>query len=235
MPDVIQNKPRTLAFVIYRSADGTPITGVFATEISMWLRKEGNESEAKTIDEANFREVDNVNMPGLYEVKFTASDLDTLGTMVAIIPAGVSGTGEEAFNQVVLQLEVVPASTTDTALADIKTLVEGHGTMPSPVEYAGTFLPGETTRLVFKLENNGRPVLDIALDRVRGFLVQNGKPSPVDIVSNIKEINPITAPGYYYVEVPMDSSGEVIVVIEPLILESTGFVQEFPGGGSGPE
>ena len=58
--------------VLLLDGSGAPLSGLVFGDITLYLRKDGAASEQKTIDATNFREGDAANMPGVYEIDFTA-------------------------------------------------------------------------------------------------------------------------------------------------------------------
>jgi len=86
--DVIQNTADTVSVVLLNTSD-VELTGLVDTDITLYYRKDGGAATAKVIDNSNFREVDAVNMPGLYELDFTAADFDTAGEFAFVIAANV--------------------------------------------------------------------------------------------------------------------------------------------------
>lgn len=94
---------KTVTVVLTNRLDGSPITGVSASDIAMNIRKEGGTLASKAIDGNNFQELSPTAAPGLYEISFSAADLDTPGEFIAVILENAS----IDLDQTVVLLDVV--------------------------------------------------------------------------------------------------------------------------------
>lgn len=59
--------------------DGSALTGVTYSQVSVYIQKHGGASVLKALAPSEWTEVDAVGMPGEYDLSLSASDLDTLG------------------------------------------------------------------------------------------------------------------------------------------------------------
>lgn len=85
MTRAIQNQAKNATITLRKLSDGTRITGITDTDVAMYIRKEGGSLTQKTIDSSNFSEVDATNSPGLYEIDFTAAEMDTIGEFTVVV------------------------------------------------------------------------------------------------------------------------------------------------------
>lgn len=108
MVTVKQNFGSSVNVTLFDSTDGSPLTGLTEADVSpLYYVKSGDSIVlSKTLDTFNFRELDSTNMPGVYQIDFTASELDTAGDLTVTIPANV-GVNLEQKN---FELEVEPVS-----------------------------------------------------------------------------------------------------------------------------
>lgn len=107
--------------------NGDYLTGVTASDVDpIYIRKEGGSLQQKTIDSSNFNEIDPTNAPGLYEFTFSASDLDTLGEFIAVVPSNSNINLEQSAVRlnVVEEKPDVNLQPVLTELADIDTVLE---------------------------------------------------------------------------------------------------------------
>lgn len=74
----------TPVVTVMLASGGTPVTGLTHAGVACFVSKNGASPVAYTLTAGNFAELSAANMPGLYRVIFTASQLDTLGEWVAL-------------------------------------------------------------------------------------------------------------------------------------------------------
>jgi hypothetical protein len=81
------NKSAWIRFFL-TDAEGNPKTGLIYSDVSVKYIKYGQTSfTTKTLDTTNFRELGN----GIYEVQFTGTELDTLGSFIVFISPATPG------------------------------------------------------------------------------------------------------------------------------------------------
>lgn len=90
---VLQNEDVTVSVILEDDQDQL-VSGISPSDVVVFFRKSQQMSEEKTLTSSNFREVDATNMPGVYEIDFTATDMDTLGEVLVQIRPDVVGTFE---------------------------------------------------------------------------------------------------------------------------------------------
>jgi hypothetical protein len=59
--------------------DGAPWTGITYQQAVVYVQKQGGASYQKVLQASDWVEIDALNMPGLYDLQLSMSDLDTLG------------------------------------------------------------------------------------------------------------------------------------------------------------
>lgn len=99
-------QPDTVTVLLVDAA-GAPLTALVAADVALYYRKDGGPATEKTLDGTNFREVDAANMPGVYEVDFTADELDERGEFVFVITE-VGGSGVAQYTDTFQVGEPVP-------------------------------------------------------------------------------------------------------------------------------
>lgn len=219
--DVIQNQPDTITVVISDASDGSPFTGVVDTDITMYIRKDGGSPVAKTIDNTNFREVDATNMPGLYEIDFTAADFDTLGEFVAVIQATA------AFDQVSISLKVVKDVITQLGgagfdsqrdtLQNLRTLQDlAHDKWESSVaQVVKNTTPSFAVQFI---NDKGEAVTGIAEEsHFNSSFIQGGTVSS-ESLGNWTEVDALNLPGFYRFTLPSaltGTTGELALQMAP--------------------
>lgn len=61
------------------SSTGVEDDGLVYTDVDVWIQKQGGPSIHRVLTSGQWFEIDPDNMPGIYDVNFEASDLDTVG------------------------------------------------------------------------------------------------------------------------------------------------------------
>lgn len=210
MRSVIQNRPDTITVTLRSLATGDPKTGILYTDITLYYRKDGGSPTAKSIDAGNFREVDAANMPGLYEIDFTASDFDTEGEFVFVIAE--NGGADLAQSEA----EVAVEGPVDTNLTPIVTY---------EVEKDSPLTIG------IKLTRHGQPVTGLTLADFNSYLIKNGQESSAALT--LTEIDSVNLPGFYSLDIPAsatDTLGDLLVALQPLAgIIFTTEVEDQPG------
>ena len=128
--EVVKDQAQDVTVALF-DTDGNYITGVTPSDVDpIYIRKEGGSLQSKSISSSNFTEIDATNAPGLYEFTFSASDLDTLGEFIAVVPAN----GAISLEQAVTRMDVVKAepdvnlqpvqNTLSTRFDDVDTVLE---------------------------------------------------------------------------------------------------------------
>jgi hypothetical protein len=134
MTEVLINEDATITIFLLDDS-GDFVTGLGAADTIMYIRKEGGSSASKTMSGANFDEIDATNMPGLYEITFSAADLDTAGEFVAVLRPDTPGT----FEQQNIRLDVV--------LTKNVQILSAISSVHAAVDDVATDLGGVTTSL----------------------------------------------------------------------------------------
>lgn len=99
----------TLGIILTNTNDGTPLTGITPSDVTMYILKQGGSPTLKTIDSGNFSEVGS-SMPGLYRVTFTPTELDTVGQFIAVVQENTNVDLAQTF----LRVEIVSQLESDT-------------------------------------------------------------------------------------------------------------------------
>jgi len=134
------NQADTITVELVNSGTGTPLTGIVAGDITLYYRKDGGASTEKTIDASNFREVDATNMPGVYEVDFSSSELNTRGEFTFVI-AENGGVNLAQYSDTLLVGSPVPQESESYTLS----VASGESrTFAVDLDLDGTALPGLT-------------------------------------------------------------------------------------------
>jgi hypothetical protein len=85
--EAVQDQSRVITLLL-QDTNGDPLTGVAPSDVDpIYLRKEGGSLNSKSISSSEWSEVDATNAPGWYELTLSASNLDTLGELLVVIPA----------------------------------------------------------------------------------------------------------------------------------------------------
>jgi len=88
------NSADTVSMLLVDAA-GAPLTGLVAADVALYYRKDAGSPVEKTLTSDNFAELDATNMPGVYEVAFTALEFDTRGEFTFVITeVGASGVAQ---------------------------------------------------------------------------------------------------------------------------------------------
>jgi photosystem II stability/assembly factor-like uncharacterized protein len=198
MTDVRQSQPYTVTVILSDSSSGDPKTGVTASDVSFYYRKDGGSVISKVIDGSNFREVDASNMPGLYEFDLTSFDLDTVGEFVAVIPSN----GNIGLAQANISLTVVSDEP------------------PNPDnEYIGEIQQGSSSSLLIHLESNdGEMVRGVEPSSLTFRLVKDDTSVTPSYNSTWQELDRSGYPGTYLVELSgseTDTVGDLHVSVDP--------------------
>lgn len=102
--EVTQSQADTVT-VLLEDTSGNPLTGLTATNVDpIYIRKDGGTLSSKSVSSSEFNEVDASNAPGVYEFSFSASDFDTLGEFIFVVPANGGVSLAQSFHR----LDVVP-------------------------------------------------------------------------------------------------------------------------------
>jgi archaellum component FlaC len=111
MIDVLLQTESKITVILVTASTGEPKSGVTPADVTLYYRKAGGSPVLKTLSGSNFLEIDAVNMPGVYEITFSAGELDTEGPFVAHIQRNLS----EDLDFSYVSLQVAKARTTEVS------------------------------------------------------------------------------------------------------------------------
>ena len=195
MSQTLINQPATIT-VIITDDQGNRVTGLTDADAVLFYRKFDGIPTEKTLTASNFSEIDATNLPGLYEVSFTGTELDTEGEFVAVLrPDGVA-----TFEQVEVRLEVVMA----TAKTVDKRLISFDKTTSNIRQDTGY-------TLLVKLNESGVAFGDVSAEVIKG----DGSTQTLTIDSSTW-IEVVGSTGYYVLTLPDTSTnvvGELVVIV----------------------
>lgn len=183
MRQVLLATGATITVTLISIATGGPKTGIVAGDITLYLRKAGGNPTIKTITVANFREVDSANLPGVYELDFTASDFDTRGEFVFVI--GENGGADLEQYTETLQVGDLAASSREA--------------------YTLTVESGQPKTLAIELARDGFPVEGLTSNDLETDVFANGAVAANTIFDSLTELSL----GMYAITVPAANTGTV--------------------------
>ena len=196
MSQVLKSQETIITLIITDSA-GAFVTGLAPADVTLHFRKAGGIVTAKALDAENFVEIDATEMPGLYEVTFSSSELDTLGEFVAILKQG----GATEFDNQTVRLEVVDTST-DLLSENVTSLFTSLDTTTSHIKQ------GEAYSLPIKLDTTGLLPADVTVTALKG----DGTTATITLDgTNWEEVAGLTA--VYRLTLPVgmtDTLGELV-------------------------
>jgi len=238
MSQVLKSQETIITIIITDSA-GAFVTGLDPADVTLHFRKAGGSVTEKTLDTDNFTEIDATEMPGLYEVTFTASELNTIGEFVAILKQD----GATAFANQTVRLEVVASidattvepileaittsttetqSTLSTVLSDIDEVNNLLNTLKESQIYKASSIPQNTSYPVtLRVQYEESPKTGITEASV--YFVKNDgtvvSHDPV-LAGSWTEIDDENLAGFYSFDIPKVETGELgdlFVVTSPTV------------------
>lgn len=222
MREVLLSTASTVSVVLRSLATGDPKAGIVFGDITLYYRKAGGASTAKTVDGTNFREVDAVNLPGFYEIDFTASELDTAGEFIFVI-AENGGSDLEQYQET-FQVDSVLLDRLKIDLIDF--LGRDRPASNIPVSTAQT--------IAAYLTLNGDPVTGLSGDAITSILFKQGTSTANTINTTLTEINSGTLPGWYTFDLSTadtDTVGDLVINFSAGGFAVSGVVQQTDPGG----
>lgn len=228
MSQVLINQETTITIAI-SDGSGDAVTGLTSGDVVLYYRKAGGVATEKTLDAQSFSEIDATNMPGLYEVAFTAAELNTKGEFVGTLRQD----GAISFETAYIRLEVV----TDTD-ALIQGLEEDALTIKKLLATADDktttqITEGSPYSFPVRLTLNSEPVTVTETGAIKGTVVKgNGSVSTLELdpltnwqaVSGVNHLYMLSLDASY-----TDVVGELLITLEESValIEATA-----PAGGS---
>lgn len=190
--------------VIVTDVTGDPVTGLDFDDAVLFYRKAGGAATEKTLDAENFSEVDATNLPGLYEVSFTADETDTEGEFVAVLRQD----GATDFENVTLRLEVTEVDDVDFTPFLRRLLADDRTT--------SSITQGESYIFPLLLTSNGNPVFgavpaDLEVTVVSTTSETVNAPSALEAVSSVPGLYRMTLDGALF-----NDLGEVFIRVAGL-------------------
>ena len=199
--EVIQNRPARVTVVLTDSSTGSEKTGVVPGDITLYYRKAGALTAVnKVIDASNFREVDATNLPGLYEILFTADELSARGEFVAVIHAnGAVDLAQQNLNLTVIE------NPQDMVNDQTEELVESHR---EHSEFIGFLPPTGDDTIYAYFQHKGEPVKGLTGDDEEMQLAMVNSSSNTSVsnwnpfMGNWTEIDSFGHAGWYRFDMP---------------------------------
>jgi len=166
MREVFLFSPTTLTVTLLSVATGDPKTGIVFGDITLYIRDAVGAVAQKTITASNFRETDATNLPGLYEIGFTADDLARAGELTFVIATN-GGADLAQYTETLRVGELHPDAQESYALTQVAGVDK---TFTLDVRLGGTSLSGlNPSDFETDVTLNGVPVANTLYDSASGL------------------------------------------------------------------
>lgn len=191
MRRLVFNSDQSVTF-LFRDGSGNPLSGLVFSDLVLYLVKEGGTPTLFTITSGDFEELDATNVPGLYRIDFSASEVDTEGSLSFYSQAN-GGVSLAAYYEE-FRVEVVEDPV---------------------IEVYGSILPQNTTQtLTVYISEQGSPLTGLSSSLVTALLFKAGTQSSSTVSTTWTELNSGTLPGWYSFTLStsdLDTLGDLVI------------------------
>lgn len=233
MIELLQNQPYSFTVYFQDNSDGSPLTTITVGEVDLYIRKAGAPSATGanlTSPDLRFVEVDEANMPGVYEFSLTSLDTNTLGELTITIPSGSTSGGN--WDQIVKTFKVVEDIQVVDPLTELLEDIKGPffdrstdslSARKQGIPLTGDIVQGSTATVTISLNDTAN--LDSTQFSAKVF--KNGTEASTSVMSTWQELDSAEHPGTYSIDLDAadtDTLGDLLLRLNPVKPGGQGYV-----------